>query len=58
MNTGKYIKLNSSAEFIFKKIEQGMNQSDIIDAILMYLAKARLKQRLPSFYQKVLVLKS
>ena len=34
INTGKYIKLNSSAEFIFKKIEENMDDFEIIDSIV------------------------
>ena len=45
MNTGKYIKLNSSAKFIFKKIEQGMNQPDIIDAIVNVFGESEAKAK-------------
>lgn len=34
MNTGKYIKLNPSAKFIYKKIEQNMDDSEIINSIV------------------------
>lgn len=34
MNTGKYIKLNPSAKFIYEKIEKNMSDFEIIDSIV------------------------
>ena len=34
MNTGKYIKLNPSAKFIYKKIEKNISDFEIIDSIV------------------------